>query len=233
MNVFFFFKQKTAYEIYQCDWSSDVCSSDLEDCVTYASDLGARVGKELGIPVFLYEQASTVSSRTKLEIIRRGGLSALEARMKTDRQWKPDYGPPGLNPSAGAIAIGARFFLIAFNVVLKNHDLAVAGHIAKSIRTSNGGLPSVKAMGVPLDSRGFVQVSINLTDYRDTSLRMVFEVVKREAQRYDVDILESEIVGLVPHAAWDATLFNDLKLRPMESDPVLESRLEQAFDFQI
>ena len=205
----------------------------MEDCVTYANDLGAQVGKELEIPVFLYEQASKVSSRTKLEIIRRGGLSALETRMKTDREWKPDYGPPGLDPSAGAIAIGARFFLIAFNVVLKSDDLVVAGHIAKSIRTSSGGLPSVKAMGVLLTSRRFVQVSMNLTDYRDTSLRIAFETVKREAQRYDVDILESEIVGLVPQVVWDDTLRSDLKLRPMESDPVLESRLEQASGFQI
>ncbi len=205
----------------------------MEDCVTYANDLGARVGKELGIPVFLYEHASKVSSRTKLEIIRRGGLSALEVRMKTDRQWKPDYGPPGLHESAGAIAIGARFFLIAFNVVLKSHDLVVADHIAKSIRTSSGGLLSVKAMGVHLTSRKLVQVSMNLTDYRDTSLRIAFETVKQEAQRYDVDILESEFVGLVPQAAWDDTLLNDLKLKPMDSDPILEFRLEQSSDFQI
>jgi glutamate formiminotransferase len=205
----------------------------MEDCVTYANDLGARVGKELEIPVFLYEQAGVVPSRTRLEIIRRGGLSALETRMKTDRQWKPDYGPPGLDPSAGAIAIGARFFLIAFNVVLKSDDLVAAGHIAQAVRTSSGGLPSVKAMGVPLAFRKCVQVSMNLMDYRETSLRMAFEAVKREAQRYDVGILESEIVGLVPQGAWDDTLVNDLKLRPMESDPILEFRLEHSSGFQI
>lgn len=205
----------------------------MGDCVTYANDLGARVGKELEIPVFLYELASKVSSREKLEIIRRGGLSALDARMKTDRQWKPDYGPPGLDPSIGAIAIGARFFLIAFNVVLKSDDLVVARNIAKSIRTSSGGLSSVKAMGVLLMSRRLVQVSMNLTDYRETSLRMVFQAVKQEAHRYDIEIIESEIVGLVPQAAWDDTLLKDLKLKPMESDPVLEYRLEQSSDFQI
>jgi glutamate formiminotransferase len=205
----------------------------MEDCVTYANDLGARVGQELGLPVFLYEQAGIVPSRAQLETIRRGGLSALKARMKTDRKWKADYGPPILHQRSGAIAIGARFFLIAFNVVLKSHDLVIANHIAKAIRTSNGGLPSLKAISVPLLSRRLVQVSMNLTDYRKTSLRMAFEAVKREAQCYDVDILESELVGLVPQAAWDETLLNDLKFRPMDSNPTLEFRLEQSSDFQI
>ena len=205
----------------------------MEDCVIYANDLGARIGQELEIPVFLYERAGVNPSRAQLESIRRGGLSALKARMKTDGQWKPDYGPPLLHQTSGAIAIGARFFLIAFNVVLKSDDLVIAGHIAKAVRTSSGGLPSVKAMGVPLSSRRCVQVSMNLTDYRETSLRMAFEAVKREAQCYDVDILESEIVGLVPQAAWDDTLLNALKFKPMDSDPTLEFRLEQSSDFQI
>jgi glutamate formiminotransferase len=203
----------------------------MEDCVTYAKNFGTRVGQELGIPVFLYEQANQMSSRSKLETIRRGGLSALQARMKTDREWHPDYGPPSVHPTAGAIAVGARFFLIAFNVVLKSHELVVARQIAKAIRTSSGGLKSVKAMGVPLPSRRFVQVSMNLTDYRETSLRMAFEAVKREANRYDVEILESEIVGLVPQSAWDEKLWDDLKLRPMESDPIVEYRLEQSSVF--
>lgn len=208
-------------------------SVTMEDCVIYANDLGARVGQELEIPVFLYEQAGIVPSRAQLETIRRGGLPALKARMKTDRQWKPDYGPPLLHQRSGAMAIGARFFLIAFNVVLKSHDLVVANHIAKTIRASSGGLPSVKAIGVPLLSRRLVQVSMNLTNYRKTSLRMAFDAVKQEAQCYDIDILESEIVGLVPQAAWDDTLLNDLKFRPMDSDPTLEFRLEQSSDFQI
>ncbi len=205
----------------------------MEDCVTYANDLGARVGRELGIPVFMYEQAGVVPSRAQLENIRRGGLADLKTRMKTDRQWRPDYGPPLLHQRSGAIAIGARFFLIAFNVVLKSDDRVVAGHIAQAVRTSSGGLPSVKAMTVPLLSRRLVQVSMNLTDYRNTSLRMAFEAVKREAQCYDVDILESEIVGLVPQAAWDDTLLNDLKFKPMDFDPIVEFRLEQSSDFQI
>jgi len=199
----------------------------MDDCVMYAKALGARIGQELQIPVYLYEQAQPVSTRAKLERIRQGGLSELGRRMTIDHDWQPDYGPAVIHPTAGAIAVGARFFLIAFNVVLESHDLAMAQSIAKSIRTSNGGLPALKAMGVPLGSRGLVQVSMNLTDYRETSLRRAFYRLCREAQRWEIDIVESEIVGLVPRAAWDEKLAHDLKLRPMKSDPVLEYHLEQ------
>ena len=203
----------------------------MEDCARYANELGARIGQELEIPVFLYEAAGKVPLRAKLEIVRRGGLAALARRMKTQNDWRPDYGPPVIHPTVGAIAVGARFFLIAFNIVLQSDDLAVAHNIAKTIRTSSGGLSAVKAMGVPLASRRFVQVSMNLTNYRETSLRMAFDAVKREANRYHVEIFESEIVGLVPHAAWDENLLHDLKLRPMESDPIIEYRLEQSSVF--
>ncbi len=201
---------------------------DMKDCVTFVHELGARLGQELEIPVFLYEQAGRIPARTRLEAIRRGGLSGLDARINTQPDWQPDYGPPTIHPKAGAIAMGARFFLIAFNVVLQSHDLHIAGQIAKSIRASNGGLSSLKAIGVLLPSRNVVQVSMNLTNFRETSLRLAFEAVKREAQRYDIEILESEIVGLVPQAAWDESLIQDLKLRPMKSDPILEYRLEQS-----
>jgi glutamate formiminotransferase len=117
--------------------------------------------------------------------------------------------------------------------VLNSNDIVGARHIAKIIRTSSGGLPAVKAMGVSLTTRNLVQVSMNLTDFRETSLRIVFESVTREAQRHDVDILESEIVGLLPRAAWDNSLLHDLKLWPMGSDPVLEVRLEQSSGLQI
>ncbi len=203
----------------------------MKDCVRYANDLGGRIGQQLEIPVFLYEEAGKVLPRVKLEKIRRGGLAALDRRMKTEHEWRPDYGPPDIHPTAGAIAVGARFFLIAFNIVLQSDDLAVANSIAKTIRTSSGGLSEVKAMGVPLLSRQLVQVSMNLTDYRETSMRLAFEAVKREAQRYDVEILESEIVGLIPRAAWDEQLWQDLKLRPIQSDPIIESRLSQSSVF--
>ena len=203
----------------------------MEDCVRYANELGGQIGQQLEIPVFLYEEAGKVLSRAKLEMIRRGGLAALDKRMKTENEWKPDYGPPTIHPTAGGIAVGARFFLIAFNIVLQSDDLAMANIIAKTIRTSSGGLSAVKAMGVPLISRKLVQVSMNLTDYRETSLRQVFNAVKREAKVYGAEILESEMVGLVPQAAWGLNLSHDLKLRPMKSDPVIEYRLEQSSVF--
>ncbi len=203
----------------------------MEDCVRYANELGARIGQQLDLPVFLYEEAGKVLSRSKLEIVRRGGLAALDKRMKTENEWKPDYGPPIIHPTAGAVAVGARFLLIAFNIVLKSDDLAVAKNIANTIRSSSGGLLALKAMGVPLVSRELVQVSMNLTDYRETSLRQAYAAVNREAQRYEIEILESEIVGLIPRSAWDEQLRHDLKLRSIASDLLIESRLEQSSVF--
>jgi glutamate formiminotransferase/glutamate formiminotransferase/formiminotetrahydrofolate cyclodeaminase len=199
----------------------------MEECAGYAKDLSGRVGKELGIPVFLYEQAGVVPSRVRLEAIRRGGLSGLQERMNHEAGWKPDFGPDVLHPSAGAVVIGARFFLIAFNVVLMSQDIQVARHIAGTIRSSGGGLPALKAMGVHLPSRELVQVSMNLTDFRETSLRAAFQAVERESRRLGVEILESEIVGLVPQAAWDEDLPRDLQLRNWAPDRILETRLVQ------
>ncbi len=197
----------------------------MEDCAAYAKKLSGRVGLELGIPVFLYEQAGMVPLRVRLEAIRRGGLSGLQERMNHDAGWKPDFGPNVVHATAGAVAIGARFFLIAFNVVLKSRDLQIARRIAKKIRSSGGGLPALKAMGVPLPTRELVQVSMNLTDFRETSLRAAFQAVERESHGVGVDILESEIVGLVPQAAWDEDLPRVLKLRNWAPDRILESRL--------
>ncbi len=199
----------------------------MDECVTYAKQLGARVGQELEIPVFLYEEAQAVMHRAKLEAIRWGGLMALDARIQTESGWFPDFGPSRIHQTAGAIVIGARFFLIAFNVVLQTDDIDVADRIAKSIRSSSGGLPAVKAIGVPLLSRKLVQVSMNLIDYRETSLRVVFQAVKEEASRHNIDIVESEIVGLVPRVAWDQELLHDLKLPSQEGDFLLETRIQK------
>lgn len=194
----------------------------MEECAGYAKDLGRRVGQELGIPVFLYEQAGVVPLRARLDVIRRGGLSGLQERMYQEADWRPDFGPPVLHPTAGAVAIGARFFLIAFNVVLKSQDIQVARRIARTIRSSGEGLPALKAMGVPLSSKEVVQVSMNLTDFRQTSLRTAFHAVERESHRLGVEIQESEIVGLVPQEAWDADLVTDLKLKDWNPEGVLE-----------
>lgn len=194
----------------------------MEECAGYAKDLGRRVGQELGIPVFLYEQAAIVPSRARLDVIRRGGLSGLQERMDQEPEWKPDFGPNVLHPTAGAVAIGARFFLIAFNVILKSQDVQVARRIARTIRSSGGGLPALKAMGVTLSSKGLVQVSMNLMDFRQTSLRGAFYAVERESHRLGVEIQESEIVGLVPQESWDAALVADLQLKSWNPEGVLE-----------
>ena len=199
----------------------------MEECAGYSKDLGRRVGQELGIPVFLYEQASVVPLRARLEVIRRGGLSGIQERMNQEAGWKPDFGPMVLHPTAGTVVIGARFFLIAFNMVLKSQDIQVARRIARTIRSSGGGLPALKAMGVLLPSRGLVQVSMNLTDFRQTSLRAAFQAVERESHRLGASIVESEIVGLVPQAAWDADLPRDLKLQNCGADHILETRMAQ------
>jgi glutamate formiminotransferase len=199
----------------------------MKECAENAKDLGRRVGQELGIPVFLYEQAALVPLRARLDNIRRGGLSGLQKRMDQEADWKPDFGPNVLHPTAGAVAIGARFFLIAFNVVLKSQEIQVARRIADTIRTSGGGLPALKAMGVLLPSKGLVQVSMNLVDFRETSLRAAFQAVEREACRWGVEIQESEVVGLIPREAWDADLVADLKLKDWKPEGVLEVACEK------
>jgi glutamate formiminotransferase/glutamate formiminotransferase/formiminotetrahydrofolate cyclodeaminase len=199
----------------------------MKECRDYAKALGSRVGAELGIPVFLYEQASMVDSRRKLEVIRRGGLPALQERMSHQEGWKPDYGPESLHPSCGAMVTGARFFLIAYNVVLDSRNLDLARQIGRTIRESGGGLPALKAMGVSLPSRGLVQVSMNLVDFRRTSLRAAYEAVEREAQKRGVNIFESELVGMLPQAAWDDHICEDLKLSHGGATQIIEVSLAQ------
>ncbi|MFN3680805.1 MAG: glutamate formimidoyltransferase, partial [Nitrospira sp.] len=163
-------------------------NSSMDDCVQLARRIGERVGTALNIPVFLYEEAASSTMRHKLETIRRGGLKGLASRMAQDQAWAPDFGPLHLHETAGAIAIGARQPLIAFNVNLATTALSIAQDIARSIRESNGGLPCLKAIGVPLTSRGLVQVAMNLTDYHVTSLSQAFHAVEIEAAKRGVEI---------------------------------------------
>ncbi len=172
----------------------------MADCVALARDVGAAVASRFGVPVYLYEEASDNPLRKNLEDIRRGEFEGLAARMAGDG-WTPDFGPSRPHPSAGASVIGARMPLIAYNINLATDRLDVAKKIAAAIRQSSGGFRYVKAMGVKLEDRGIVQVSMNLTNFEKTPIFRVFEAVRREAQRYGVSVLESEIVGLVPAAA--------------------------------
>jgi glutamate formiminotransferase len=174
--------------------------------------------------VFLYEEAATTPARRNLEDIRRGEFEGLAAKLQQDA-WAPDFGPRQPHPSGGATVIGARMPLIAYNINLATDRLDVAKKIAAGIRMSSGGFRFVKAMGIELKDRGIVQVSMNLTNYEKTPIFRVFEVVKREAARYGVNVLESEIVGLVPSAALLQTAEYFLQLEGFSGQQVLENKL--------
>jgi glutamate formiminotransferase len=196
----------------------------MADCVALARTVGSALASRYAVPVFLYEYAATRPERRRLEVIRRGGLPALAARM-ADRDWAPDFGPAGPHPTAGASAVGARKILIAFNVNLATERLEIATRIAAAVRESSGGLPALKAIGVALEDRGCVQVSTNLTDYERTSLASVFGAISREAARAGVTVRESEIIGLIPRAALAGTTPDALRLRGFTEDRVLEHHL--------
>jgi glutamate formiminotransferase / 5-formyltetrahydrofolate cyclo-ligase len=196
----------------------------MADCVRLAKDVAAEVAARFTIPVFLYEEASANPLRKNLEDIRRGEFEGLAAKMAT-AGWTPDYGPPTPHPSAGAAVIGARMALIAYNINLNTDRLEVAKKIAAAIRHSSGGLRYVKAMGVKVEDRDLAQVSINLTNYEKTPIFRVFEMVKREAARYGVSILESEIVGLVPSAALVSAAEFYLQLERFAQEQILENKL--------
>jgi glutamate formiminotransferase / formiminotetrahydrofolate cyclodeaminase len=197
----------------------------MEHCVDVARRLGERIGRELHVPVFFYERAASRPERTNLEAIRRGGLEGLAARMGADRAWAPDFGPSRLHPSAGATVVGARPALIAYNVNLRTQDLGIAKGIAKTVRFSSGGLPSVKAIGVELAGRRLVQVSMNLTNYEDTPIHVAFEAVRHEAERLGVPIAGSEVIGLVPQQALIHAAEASLQLEGFDRSQVLETRL--------
>jgi glutamate formiminotransferase / 5-formyltetrahydrofolate cyclo-ligase len=196
----------------------------MQDCVDLAREVGATVAERFGLPVYLYEEAASTPARRNLEDIRRGEFEGLATKMR-DPAWAPDFGPSQPHPSAGATVIGARMPLIAYNINLATDRLDVAKKIATAIRMSSGGFRFVKAMGIALEGRGIVQVSMNLTNYEKTPIFRVFEVVKREAARYGVNVLESEIVGLVPSAALTQTAAFYLQLEGFTAKQVLETRL--------
>jgi glutamate formiminotransferase / 5-formyltetrahydrofolate cyclo-ligase len=196
----------------------------MEACVTLAKELAQAVASRFGIPIYLYEEASTNPTRKNLEDIRRGEYEGLATKMKTPG-WLPDYGPAEPHPSAGASVIGARMPLIAYNINLNTDRLDVAKKIAAAIRHSSGGLRFVKAAGFMLEDRRIAQVSMNLTNYQKTPIFRVFEMVKREAARYGVSILESEIVGLVPSAALVGAAEFYLQLERFGENQILEHKL--------
>jgi glutamate formiminotransferase len=198
----------------------------MEECVEMARSAGERIANELHIPVYLYEKAATRHDRVDLANIRRGEFESLRNSIESDPSRKTDFGPRRVHPTAGAMAVGAREPLIAFNVNLATEDLTVARKIAKAVRASDGGLLNVKALGLELKSRRQTQISMNLTDYEETPIFRVFEMVKREAARYGAPITGSEIVGLVPQAALLACSEFYLQIENFSIDLILERRLQ-------
>jgi glutamate formiminotransferase / 5-formyltetrahydrofolate cyclo-ligase len=199
----------------------------MDACVGLAKEVGSQVASRFGVPVFLYEEAASTPARRNLEDIRRGEFEGLASKMRQP-EWKPDFGPSQPHASAGAAIIGARMPLIAYNINLATNRLDVAKKIAAGIRMSSGGYRYVKAMGIALDDRGIVQVSMNLTNYEKTPIFRVFETVKREAARYGVNVLESEIVGLVPSAALMQAAEFYLQLEGFSGKQVLENKLRES-----
>jgi glutamate formiminotransferase len=198
----------------------------MDACVALAKDVGREIATRFGVPVYLYEEASANPERKNLEDIRRGEFEGLAAKMAA-QGWAPDFGPATAHASAGASVIGARMPLIAYNINLNTDRLEVAKRIAAAIRHSSGGFRYVKAAGFELKDRGIVQVSMNLTNYEKTPISRVFETVKREAERYGVAILESEIVGLIPSAALNAAAEFYLQIAGFKADQILENKLRE------
>src|ERR1700740_980672 len=200
----------------------------IEDCGALARRVGTEIWKRYRIPVFFYEAAATRPERVNLENVRRGQFEGLREEMKHNLDRQPNVGEPKLHPTAGVTVVGARKFLIAYNVNLNTSDISIANKIAKAIRFSSGGLRYVKSMGVELKARKLAQVSINLTDFEQTPMHRVYEMVRREAARYGVVPVGSEIVGLVPKKAIEMAADYFLQVEKFSAEQVFENRLQAA-----
>ncbi len=202
----------------------------MKDCIGLSRELGQRIASELHIPAYLYAYSATVPQRIRLPDVRKGEFEELKEEIKKKERF-PDFGEPCLHPTAGAVAVGARKFLLAYNINLKTDDLKVAEKVAKAVRESSGGLIGVQAKGMELKEQGIIQVTMNLLDFESTPLYRVYELVKLEAQRYGVEVLESEIIGLPPARALIQSLAYFIKLKGPTSNITLEERLlEKLYD---
>ena len=199
----------------------------MDDCVALANAVGQRIGDELSIPVYLYSRAARRPERVRLPDVRRGQYEGLRELIETDPDRAPDFGPARIG-TAGATAVGARPFLVAYNINLATDDLALAKSIAKGIRESSGGLKAVQALGMATDDPNVVQVSMNLLDTAVTPLHVVFETVSEQAVAAGVEVIESEIVGLLPMDVLVTTTRTRIKARELEASQIVEARLLQA-----
>ena len=202
---------------------------DMKDCISYSKHLAKRIGDELHIPVYLYEMSATQQNRKNLSNIRRGEFEGFFEKIKLP-EWEPDYGPKMVHPTAGVSAVGAREFLIAYNVNLATSDIEIANKIARAVRHINGGFRYVKAMGVELKERGIVQVSMNLTNFKKTPIFRVFEVIKRESARYGVNIIGSELIGLIPQKALVDVADFYLQMENLEPSKIIENKIMEVME---
>src|ERR1044071_9362163 len=200
----------------------------MDDCIRLAHEAGTIIASELSIPVYYYERAALRTDRVNLEDVRRGALELLREQITTNPDRAPDAGLAEVHESAGAMAIGARPFLIAFNVILRSSDIAIAHQIARTIRARYGGLPFVKALGFRLQTRGLVQVSMNLVNYKVSGMTEVYDAIAREADRLGVEIESAEIVGLIPRDALDRNAAYFTKLENFSEAKILEHQIDQC-----
>lgn len=198
----------------------------LDDCSALARNAARQIWERCGIPCYLYEAAALREDRRNLASIRKGNFEGLAREVATEPERRPDVGGPLLHPSAGAIAVGARKFLIAWNVLLKSDDLLAAREIAALIRQSSGGFPFIKALGLSLPSKGITQVSINLLDFEETPLQAVFDAIRQEAARRGIEVIGSELIGFIPRKALEVNVRQSLQFLNLQPDRVLEHRIE-------
>jgi len=197
----------------------------MEECIELANDFAKNFSKKTNVPCFLYEDAAKRDDRKNLADVRRGEFEGLKKEIGKNPDKVPDYGPNKIHPTAGATAVGARFFLIAYNVNLGTSDIEIAKKIAKAVRHSSGGYRYVKAMGFEIKERKIVQVSMNLVNYKQTSIFRVFETIKNEAERYGIPVIGSEVVGLIPLEALTDVTDHYLRLENFKIDQILEKKL--------
>jgi glutamate formiminotransferase len=202
----------------------------MEEAVALSRRAADRIWNELGIPVYLYEESAVVDAHRNLADLRRGQFEGIRATIATDPLRAPDVGDACIHPTAGITAVGARRPLVAYNILLGTSDLQIARRIARAVRHSSGGLRFVKALGFELKSRGIVQVSMNLVDYRRTPVHTVFEMVRREAERYGVSVVGSELIGLIPQDALLEAAAWYLRIHDFDRSRVLENRLLDAMN---
>ncbi|MCZ2155086.1 MAG: glutamate formimidoyltransferase [Bryobacterales bacterium] len=198
----------------------------MDECVGLAREAAARLWGELGIPTYFYGEAARTPERQNLEAVRKGQFEGLREAVLQDAARRPDVGGPRLHPTAGASAVGARKYLVAWNVWLRTEDLDVPRTIAKRVRESSGGFRCVKALGLPLASRHITQVSLNSTDYEVTPLSVVFDAIEEEAKRRNVEVLGSELIGLIPRAAVEENFAERLRWLNFTDHSVLEYRID-------